>query len=220
MSWLGWLTAAAVVVGYAVGRHLARQLSELGYRLDTEDATPPPRAPWIVAPAVAATWGLVVWHLGERHGGVDLPAYLLLATVGVALARIDADVYRLPSGLTYPTAVAVSGLLVVSSALSGQWSALLQAAVATVLAAVVYLLLALVSRGQFGWGDVILGVILSGALGYLSPLAPWLALLLAFVGASVVAIAGMVTRRLTLRSRIAFGPYLLAGALVAALVTG
>ncbi|HOF63281.1 MAG TPA: A24 family peptidase [Dermatophilaceae bacterium] len=220
VGWLAWVTVAAVAIGYAVGARLAGQLAELGYRIDTEEGAPPPRALWSVAPAVGATWGLLVWHLGERHGGVDLPAYLVLATIGVALARIDADVHRLPSGLTYPTAAAVAALLVVSSALSGQWSCLLHAGVATVLATVVYLLLALVSRGQFGWGDVILGVILSGALGYLSPIAPWLALVLAFTGASLVALAGMLTRRLTLRSRIAFGPYLLAGALVAALVTG
>lgn len=220
MSWLAWLTTAAVAVGYAVGVHLSRQLAELGYRIDTEEGAPPPRALWSVAPAVAATWGLLVWRLGERHGGVDLPAYLLLATVGVALARIDADVHRLPSGLTYPTAAAVAALLLVSSVLSGQWSALRLAAVATGLAGVVYLALVLLSRGQFGWGDVILGVILSGALGYLSPIAPWLALVLAFVGASVVAGVGMLTRRLTLSSRLAFGPYLLTGAFVAALVTG
>lgn len=220
MSWLAWLTTAAVAVGYAVGVHLSRQLAALGYRIDTEEGAPPPRALWAVAPAVSAMWGLLAWHLGDRHGGVELPAYLVLATVGVALARIDADVHRLPSGLTFPTAAAVAALLVISSALSGAWSSLLQAGVSTVLAAVVYLLLVLVSRGQFGWGDVILGILLSGALGYLSPIAPWLALVLAFVGASIVSALGMVLRRLTLTSRIAFGPYLLAGALISALVSG
>ena len=124
MSWLAWLTTAAVAVGYAVGVHLSRQLAALGYRIDTEEGAPPPRALWAVAPAVSAMWGLLAWHLGDRHGGVELPAYLVLATVGVALARIDADVHRLPSGLTFPTAAAVAALLVISSALSGAWSSL------------------------------------------------------------------------------------------------
>ncbi len=86
--------------------------------------------------------------------------------------------------------------------------------------AVVYVVLVLLSGGQFGWGDVVLGTILAGALGYLSPVLPWLGILLAFVFASVVSVVGMVTGRITLKSRVAFGPYLLVGALTAILLVG
>ena len=70
------------------------------------------------------------------------PAYLLLGLVGVALARIDADVHRLPQGLTHPTAVLVPGLLAVSTVATGRWAALGGALVIGLLVGVVFLLLA------------------------------------------------------------------------------
>jgi leader peptidase (prepilin peptidase)/N-methyltransferase len=83
---------------------------------------------------------------------------------------------------------------------------------------VVLLLLALVSRGQFGLGDVTLGGILGLTLGFIDARMPWEALLLAFVTSGVVSLVGLITRRLTLRSDLAFGPYLLLGALLAVLL--
>ena len=219
-GWHLWLVVGAACVGYAVGVRLSRDLRDAAYRIDDETSAPLPRARWLVSPAVGVCWGLLAWRLGERHSGLDLPAYLVLATVGVALARIDADVHRLPAGLTYPAAVVVAGLLAVSSALTGNWAAVVPALVTTGMGAVVYVVLVLLSGGQFGWGDVVLGTILAGALGYLSPVLPWLGILLAFVFASVVSVVGMVTGRITLKSRVAFGPYLLVGALTAILLVG
>ena len=119
---------------------------------------------------------------------------------------------------TYPTAIAAQGLLLVASAVSGSWWPLGRALASGAAAYVVLLLLALVSRGQFGLGDVTLGGILGLTLGFIDARMPWEALLLAFVTSGVVSLVGLITRRLTLRSDLAFGPYLLLGALLAVLL--
>ena len=126
--------------------------------------------------------------------------------------------HRLPHGLTYPTAAGAFALVVVASALSGGWLGLGRALASGVAAYLVLLLLALLSRGQFGLGDVTVGGILGLTLGHLDVRMPWLGLALAFVISGLVSVVGLATRRLTLRTDLAFGPYLLVGALVAVLL--
>jgi len=212
-----WLVLFALLAGGALGVVLARRLAEAGYRIDEEEQHPPLRALWAVPPGLAAVWAVLAWHLGGRAGGVALPAYLLLAVSGAALLRIDLDVHRLPEGLTLPTAAAAAGLLLVAAALAADWAALgrgLLAAGATFLALG---LLTWISGGMFGFGDVVLGTTLGLALGYLDGRAAVWGPAYAFLLSGLVSFVGLITRRLGLKSSVAFGPYLLAGALLAVL---
>lgn len=161
---------------------------------------------------------MIAWRVGGPGTLLAVPALMLVGFSGVALAWIDLDIHRLPHGLTYPTAIAAQGLLLVASAVSGSWWPLGRALASGAAAYIVLLLLALVSRGQFGLGDVTLGGILGLTLGFIDARMPWEALLLAFVTSGVVSLVGLITRRLTLRSDLAFGPYLLLGALLAVLL--
>ncbi len=51
----------------------------------------------------------------------ELPAYLYLTAVGVALAFIDLDTKRLPNVLTLPSYPIVAGLLLIPAVVYGQW---------------------------------------------------------------------------------------------------
>ena len=81
-----WLTVTVVVVGAGLGWWLARELATAGYRLDDEHGRRRPRPAALAAGAVPVVWGLLSWRLGGVAGGVVLPAFLLLAWAGVALA--------------------------------------------------------------------------------------------------------------------------------------
>jgi len=78
-----------------------------------------------------------------------------------------------------------------------------------------YLLLALARPGQMGGGDIKLAGLAGLALGWLG----WPALVtgaaLGFLLCGAVSAAMLATRMITLRASISFGPFLLAGTLIA-----
>lgn len=203
------------LAGLLVGELLRRRLVTGGYRLD-DDLGAPPRALGPVVPVlVAASWWLVAARVAEPAGWVAVPAYLLLVVVGVGCAWVDLDVHRIPDGLLRPGGVLVAALLVVATVATGHWTRLATAAVAGVAAYLAFFLLALPAWGGPAYGDVKLAAVLSAALGWLSP---WLALLgvvAGFVVSGVVVTALLLARRVGLRTAVAFGPGLVAGAVLA-----
>jgi len=213
-----WLVLAAVVAGVPVGVLLSRRLSTGDYRLDDEMERPVPTLGWLVTLAVPLLWGVLAWRVGGLSRGALLPAYLLLAAVGVALFWIDVDVHRLPEALTLPCIPAVALLLAVASATTGDWGSLARAVACAVAVWLVYLVLALAVPGGLGLGDATLGGLVSLPLGYVAWGAPVVAFLAAYAVSGVAALVGLALRRLELKSDIAFGPYILLGALVAAFV--
>lgn len=89
-----------------------------------------------------------------------------------------------------------------------------------VVLAAAYLVLGLLRPGQLGGGDIKLAGLAGLALGWLG----WPVLLagaaLGFVLSAVVSLGLLAARRITLRSQICFGPFLLGGVLLAALTIG
>jgi leader peptidase (prepilin peptidase)/N-methyltransferase len=211
LAWVLAMTAAGAVVGGL----LARSLAPAEYRIDAECRRPLPRALWSVTAAVPLLWAVLTWHVGARGRGAVLPAYLLLAAMGVVLTRIDLDVHRLPEGLTLPTAAAVLALLAVSSVVTGDWGALGRALACAAISYAGYWLLAL---GDFGAGDVTLGGVLGLALGYLGWESAAVGVMAAFLVGGLVSLVLILARRITVRSAVPFGPFLLLGALAAVLV--
>jgi leader peptidase (prepilin peptidase)/N-methyltransferase len=213
-----WVVAVVVVAGVGLGWWLARALATLAYRLDDEADRPAPAPSALVVVAVPALWGLLAWRLGGVAAGAALPAYLLLAWVGVALVWVDLDVHRLPEGLTLPTIPGLLVLLAVTSVTTGDWGALLRAVICGAAGWLVYAVLALLVPGGLGLGDATLGGLVAVPLGYLGWGLPILGFVLAYLVSGVVALVGLALRRLTLRSHIAFGPFIVFGALAALLV--
>jgi leader peptidase (prepilin peptidase) / N-methyltransferase len=174
---------------------------------------------WIGAPlaielAAAGIVALLFARIGVQPA---VAGFAFLGVLGVALAQIDVAVQRLPDRLTlagYPALIALLGL---AAAVTGTWQDLVRALLGAFVLGGVYLLLGLVSGGQLGGGDVKLAGLIGLVLGW----AGWQALvagaILGFVLAALVGLALLATRRISRRSMISFGPYMLAGSLLAIL---
>ncbi|PID96435.1 MAG: peptidase A24 [Actinomycetales bacterium] len=208
-----WLVIGCAVAGLPIGWYMRRELATGGYRIVEDESGPLPRGQWLVLAGVPVLWGVLAWRVGTAADGTLLPALLLYATVGVALSWIDADVHRLPHGLTMPLAAGVVGLLLVSAALTRDFGSLGRAVTCAGISFVVYLVLVLLSSGSFGIGDLVLGTITGLLLGFLGWPQPLLAIAAGFVISSVVLVVRLVLRQITLKTTVAFGPYILLGAL-------
>ncbi len=174
---------------------------------------------WIGAPvaielATAAVLALLFARIGFQP---VVAAFAFVGALGVALAQVDVAVQRLPDRLTLPGYPALIALLTLAAAFTGAWPDLARALLGGLALGAAYLLLGLLSGGQLGGGDIKL----AGLLGLLLGWAGWRALLtgasLGFVLAAVVGLVMLATRRTSRRSMISFGPYMLAGALLAVL---
>ena len=210
-----WLVAVVAVLGLAVAEGAARRLATGGYRRDDERHLPlPPHRAW-VALLYAVVWASLAWRLGAAGHLAVLPAYLYLGALGVALAAIDADVHRLPDALVLPAYPVALVLLATASLGTGDWWALARAAMAGAGLWLLYLVLALVSPGGLGFGDVKLAGVLGLFLGWLGWGPVIEATFLAFVIGGLVGVVLLVARRVSRTSHIAFGPAMLVGAWLA-----
>lgn len=148
----------------------------------------------------------------------SLPAYLTLAACAVLLSVVDLQHHRLPDAIVGPFAVAALFLLAAAAWGSGTWEPLVRAVLGAVILFVFYLVLALISPGGLGMGDVKLAAVLGLFLAFLS----WRALIWGAAGGFVIiAVAGAVllaARRATRQSMVPFGPAMLLATVVAAVV--
>lgn len=176
-------------------------------------------------PAVEAVTGvlfaLVAWRVLEAGAVTDgsttahltvAIALLYLMSISVALTLIDLDVHRLPNAITYPSAVVLAVLLVIASALGGDWGALWRGVLGAAGLGLFYLVLAVAVPGGMGLGDVKLAVILGFVLAYLGwgPLA--VGAFGAFLVGGIFAVVLLLTGRARWRGGVPFGPAMLAGA--------
>ena len=155
------------------------------------------------------------WFFGPSW---ELPAYLYLVAIGVALAFIDIDVHRLPDVITLPSYPVVLALLAVAAAGTGDWSSYLRALVGGLVLWAFYRLLVAVYRKGMGMGDVKLGGLLGLYLGY----AGWGALAVGAFGAFFVgglySLVLLAMRRANRKTGIPFGPFMLVGAALGVVV--
>ena len=173
-------------------------------------------------PAAEALTAVTFALIGLRFGASPvLPAFCYLAAISVALAFIDVTHRRLPDLLTLPSyLVAIAALAAATPFVRHGASHLLHAAIGLACASAFYLALALVYPSGIGWGDVKLSGLLGLYLGWMGLFALVIGLAAGFVLAAVAGLALIVTGRATRKSQIAFGPYMLAGALVVITVSG
>lgn len=165
----------------------------------------------------AVVFGVLAWHFGFDWA---LPAYLYLGAISVALAMIDIDVHRLPNAIVLPSYGVAATLLLLAAALTGEWESLLRAGLGGAALFAVYFLLAFIYPAGMGFGDVKLAGVLGIYLGWLG----WGVLLvggfLGFLLGGVMGAALMAVNKAGRKSKIPFGPFMLAGALIAILVGG
>ncbi|WP_143231442.1 prepilin peptidase [Actinosynnema sp. ALI-1.44] len=159
-------------------------------------------------PLTAVAFGGMAWRFGPQF---DLLPCSVLAAVGVGLSLIDLLERRLPSALVYTGLVLIGGLLVTSAVLHSKGSDLLRAWVGMAIISGFYLVLALLSEGGLGAGDVKLGGLLGLALGWLSWSTLITATFLGWLTAALVWLLLKATRRR--QDSVPMGPFLLFGAL-------
>jgi len=163
----------------------------------------------------AVTWALLD-GIGWRW---EVVGYWVWIAGLVALSWIDARTQRLPRRLIWLTAAVGAPWLVIGALVHHQPERLFWAVGTAATFAVVMAGLYALSRGGLGFGDVRLAPLLGLFLGYLSWRTAAVGLFLGFGLGALGGILGVATRRLRLRSHIAFGPYLCAGSVVAILLS-
>jgi leader peptidase (prepilin peptidase)/N-methyltransferase len=172
-------------------------------------------------PAVELLTAAVFLVLALRIGlDAALPAFLYLGAAGVALAVIDLDVKRLPDAIVLPSYVVALVLLGGAAVVDGEWSNLLRALFGMAALFLFYFLLVLVYPSGMGLGDVKLAGVLGLFLGYLGWAEVVTGGFLGFLFGGVVGGALMAMRKAGRKSKIPFGPFMLAGALVAIVAGG
>ena len=172
-----------------------------------------PRYPLVEA-ATAALFVVLALRVG-----VDpvLPAYLYLAAVGLALALIDVDVKRLPDVLTLPSYVVVAALLGLAALLGSDSGDLLRALLGGGAMYALYFALCFAYPAGMGFGDVKLAGVLGMATAWYGWGAWTVGLFAGFLFGGVFGVALILLRRGGRKSKVPYGPFMLAGALLAVL---
>jgi len=162
--------------------------------------------------ATALAFAAIAWRLPTVWA---IPSYCALVVGLVALSAIDLEHQRLPTGVLYWTIAVATPLLVLGSAVSDRWDSLIPAVIGAAAGFLVFFgIWFAVPRGM-GFGDVRLAGLCGGWLGWLGASVIPVGFLAAFVLAGVPAIAMVVTRKADRKTKIAFGPYLALGTVVA-----
>jgi leader peptidase (prepilin peptidase)/N-methyltransferase len=150
----------------------------------------------------------------ELSGLATLAVWLVVLYSGALLAAVDIAVRRLPTLVIAVAAAMVFAILAAEAAMTADGRRLVIAAAAGAALGGGYLLLALLVGSGMGLGDVRLAALLGTALGTLGWDAVLLGAVLPYLLAAPAALIRLVRRD---GNRLAFGPYLVAGALAALL---
>ena len=178
-----------------------------------------PRPPALAAGAVTAVLlGSLAARVHPGHLTLVLAAACWLVACAVPLACTDLAVQRLPDPLTGAAYAGTAVLLLAAAAvggLEGSWSALVRALLGGLALAGFYLLLMVISPSGMSLGDVKLAASLGTLLAWFG----WRLLLAGgfagFLLGGVFAGALLVSRRADRKQPIPFGPFMIAGAVLA-----
>jgi leader peptidase (prepilin peptidase)/N-methyltransferase len=190
-----------------------------------DDPPARPRPDWIepvtgrpvpVAVVTLAVLAALAARIGARS---DLPAFVYLGVVGVLLAFIDAALKRLPDLLTLPSYAAGAVLLGLAAPFTDQGGArYVHALIGMAALWLLYAVQWVIVPRQIGLGDVKLSGVLGLYLGWLG-LQAWVAGTLAmFLLGGLYSAVLLASRRATRGTSIPFGPFMLAGTLLAVLL--
>ncbi len=171
-----------------------------------------PRYP-LVELGTAILFGLAAWRVGLAW---ELPAFLYLAAISIALALIDIDVRRLPNAIVLPSYAVATVLLGGAALVEGEPGLLVRMAIAGAALYAFYFVLAFL--GGMGFGDVKLAGVLGMYLAFLGWEHVVVGLFLGFLVGGLSGTVLMITRRAGRKSKIPFGPYMLVGAWLAIFV--
>jgi leader peptidase (prepilin peptidase)/N-methyltransferase len=168
---------------------------------------------------VAVLGGLLGALTFDRFGfSLEMFAYGLMIAMCIEQSIIDYTTHRLPRGVTFRAAI-VGGPLLALAAINHDDNGRIGVMFASfIITLVLFALLAAISRGGIGGGDVRLAPVLAMFLGWLGASHVYIGLGSGFILGGVVAAGMLITRRASTSTRIAFGPFLCIGAIIAVFV--
>ena len=191
------------VVSYVVLRGRCRAC---GARIPPRDA--------LLELGIGILFVLLAWRLTSAWA---LPAYCVLAAAVVGISAIDVEHMRIPSTLVYSTAVLGAPLLVLASAGTHRWSALLGALIGGAVAFAAFFTLFFAVPKGIGFGDVRLAGLCGGFLGWMGYREVIVGFLISFIVAGVPAAVLLAMHKVNRRTQIPFGPFLAAGTVITVL---
>lgn len=177
----------------------------------------------VLAGAAAAVLGVLAGaaQRGGAEESVGWAAVAVFTVGGVWLAVIDARTRRLPNAITLPLSGLLALVLTCAAVTTAQWGQLLQAVLCGAGLAAALMLVAM--TGTLAFGDVKLALSIGLLTGWFAWTLPLTAVAVAYLLAVPHAIALLVRKKRASAedgpTYMPMGPYLIAGALLAALTT-
>lgn len=216
------LAPAVVILGAGVLTVPVQVLCAVSVDDEGVPIAPPGRGLLVGFLALAAVASAVVAHL--HH---DRPALAVLLVVllvpGVWCAAVDQATHRIPTRLIWTGLAAAICGVVLASSLEHDPGRIVPALAWGAVCGAVLFLCAVITAGTPGLADVRLAVVLGALCGYLGGEHVWALTVYSTLTAGVAAALQLLHRRFVHHSRergsLAFGPYLILGA-VAALAVG
>jgi len=160
--------------------------------------------------ATAVIFALLYWHYGLS---AELGVLIFYSCLFIVIFVIDLEHSLILNKVVYPGMI-VALLL---SLYPWPWFSeslgmrVAYAALGGAIGFVIFLLIALVSRGGMGWGDVKLAALIGLATGF--PMV-FVAIIMAAILGGIVAVALMIAKKRGRREMIPFGPFLAVAAMV------
>lgn len=167
----------------------------------------------LIAVLIAGAGGVVAQTWSE---------HITLAVLGVVaglLVTIDFAVHRLPDPLVLLAAIVAVLGLAAAGLEADAWGSWVRALLAGAAVGAGFLLLALASPSGLGFGDVKLAAVLGLVLGWYGWQAVLTGVLAGFVCGGIVAVIGLIVGRTGARDHLAFGPWLVLGAVLGVAAT-
>lgn len=200
-------------IGVALGTAAVGLLTGRVVRIIARHFTSRKVMPYATEIVTAAVFGLLGWRVGLAP---LLPAYLYMATAGVALSVIDLRTRRLPDVLTLPSYVVLLALVAVGGMVSRDGAPAMGLILGAMGAFSLYWCFRRMNTA-LGPGDVKASGLVGGTLGTID-LHSWVVGIGAgFMLAALYAAAMLISGRGTASTLMPYGPFMFAGCLVAVL---
>ncbi|HEY4568288.1 MAG TPA: A24 family peptidase [Kribbella sp.] len=208
---------AAFVIGPWLMRRIPEPVLDEGETKIPYAALAGRRAAYWCGGLAAVAGGFLGWMLGLD---AVLPAWLVLAVAGAVLGYIDTRTRYLPSVIIWPTYLVVAAGLLGAAVASGEWGSLRRAVISGAIGFGVFYVLWFAFPRGVGFGDVRLSGLLGLALGWLGWGQFASGLYGGFFLGAVVGIVLIISRVMTRKQMVPFGPFMLVGALAGVVLGG
>jgi len=172
-------------------------------------ASVPRRLFWVEL-ATGVVFALLAWHYGLSPA---LGIMAFYACLFIVVSVIDLDHGLILNKVVYPSLVVALLLALLPQPWLTRWvvAGIANAAIGGAIGFGIFLLIAIISRGGMGWGDVKLAGLIGLATGF--PLV-FLSIIMAAILGGIVAVAMVIAKKKQRRQTIPFGPFLAVAAMI------